>query len=107
MKQGTIASPLEILKGNGFKPASDLNYCTDNGVEYFIGWKEDKALIVALIHDESLYFITKPELREMSATARTYGIKHITLLTNYGIELHSRQEKPETVGLNKIIKATA
>ena len=107
MTQGTIASPLEILKGNGYKASSDLNYCTENGVEYFIGWKKDRALIVALIHDETLYFITKAELREMSLTARTHGIKHITLLTNYGIELHSRLEKPETVGLNKIIKATS
>lgn len=103
-QQGEIAAPLDILKGNGYKPNSDLNYCTDNGVEYFIGWKEDKALIVALIHDESIYFITKPELREMSLSARLAGIKKVTLLTNYGLELHSRLEKPETVGLNKIIK---
>lgn len=87
MSQGTIANPLEILKGNGFKPSSDLNYCTENGIEYFIGWQGNKALIVA--------------------TARHYGITHITLLTNYGLELHSRYEKPETVGLNKIIKAIA
>lgn len=103
--QGTIASPLEILKGNGFKPSSDLNYCTDNGIEYFIGWKNKEALIVAIIYDETVYMITKPELREMSQTARTYGIEKVTLLTNYGLELHSRHEKPETVGLNRIVKA--
>ncbi len=28
----------------------------------------------------------------------------VTLLTNYGLELHSRLEKPETVGLNSILK---
>lgn len=104
MSQGTIASPLEILQGNGFKPSSDLNYCTDSGIEYFIGWKKDKALVVALLHGEDIWLIRKPELREMSLTARTHGISHITLLTNYGIELHSRLEKPETIGFNKIIK---
>lgn len=105
--QGEIAAPLEILKGNGFTPNSDLNYCTDNGIEYYIGWKKDKALIVAMIHDESIYFITKEELREMSLTAKTKGINHVTLLTNYGLELHSKYETPETVGLSQIIKVTA
>lgn len=103
--QGTIGNPLDILKYNGFKPSSDLNYCTANGVEYYIGWKGKEALVVAIIHDESLYMITKPELREMSLTAKTANIEKVTLLTNYGLELHSRLEKPEIVGLNKIIKA--
>lgn len=100
----TIAAPLDILKGNGYKYYSDLNYCTNSGVEYFIGWKEDKALVVALIHDENIYFINKDELRQMSLAAKIKGIANVTLLTNYGLELHSRYEKPEIVGFNKIIK---
>lgn len=107
MQTDNIAAPLDILKGNGYKPATDLNYCTDNGVEYYIGWKEDKALIVAIIHNEDIYLITKTELREMSETARTYGVSKVTLLTNYGLELHSRLEKPQIVGIDKIIKITS
>jgi hypothetical protein len=105
--QGEIANPLDILKYNGYKPDTDLNYCTDNGVEYYIGWKDKAALIVAIMYDESIYMISKEELREMSLSARHYGIEKVTLLTNYGMELHSRLEKPETVGLNKIIKAVS
>jgi hypothetical protein len=101
----TIGDPLSILNCNGYKPLSELNYCTENGIEYFIGYKENKALVVAIIFNEDIYFITKPELREMSLTAKIKGINDVTFLTNYGIELHSRFEKPETIGFNRIIKA--
>jgi hypothetical protein len=95
---------LQLLKDKGYKPISDLNYCTESGIEYYIGFKGDKAAIAAMIHDESIYFITKDELRLMSLTAKVAGIHHVTLFTNYGIELHSKLEKPECIGFNKIHK---
>lgn len=95
---------LQILKDNGFTPISDLNYCSHNGVEYYIGHNENKAAIVALIHSEDIYFINKNELREMSYTAKIAGIESVELFTNYGIELHSKYEKPSIVGFSKIHK---
>lgn len=98
---------INILKERGFKVLSDLNYCTDNGIEYFIGYdKFNTALVVALMHDEELYLITKEELREMSLTARTKGIEKVILITNYGVELHSKHEKAKDVGFDAIMKET-
>ena len=87
-----------------FTLSSKLNYCTESGVEYYIGQSSDKAVILAFIHDESIYFIDKNELREMALTAKVKGINHVTLYTNYGLELHSKYETPFTVGMNVIEK---
>ncbi len=97
-------TPLEILTDRGFKPVSDLNYCLANGIEYYVGQTKDSAAIVALMYCEDLYFIDKIDLRIMAETAKTYGINKVILYTNYGMEIHSKYEKPEIVGLNKIIK---
>jgi len=98
-------TPLEILIDRGFKPVSDLNYCLAQGTEYFIGHANKKAAIVSLMpEDESIYFIDKDGLRIMAETAKTYGIKDVFLYTNYGVELHSKYELPDIVGINKIIK---
>lgn len=93
-----------FLIDKGFKLHSELPYCTYNGIEYYIGTKDDTAAVVAAMHDESLYLIDKNDLREMSATARTKGINKVTLFTNYGLEIHSRHETAQTVGFNKIVK---
>lgn len=97
-------TPLEYLYLSGFIPNSDLNFCTDSGIEYYIGYKGTEAAIVALIEDENTYLLPKPELREMSWTAKVKGIDKVTLFTNYGVELHSKYEKPQTVGFDKIEK---
>lgn len=93
------------LRSKGYFIPSDLPYCTEEGKEYYIGHKYNKAGIVAIMEDESNYLLTKGELREMALTARTYGIEEVTLYTNYGLELHSRLETPlKTVGINRIKK---
>lgn len=95
---------LKILSENSFKSHSDLNYCTENGIEYYIGSKGINAAVVAIITDENNYFINKDDLREMSCTAKEKGIENVILFTNYGIELHSKFETPSTVGFGKIHK---
>lgn len=95
---------LQLLKDTGFKPVSNLNYCTQNGIEYFIGYRKKEAAITAIIHDESIYFITKDELREMAETAKVKGIEKLHLFTNYGLELHSQYDNPAVVGFTSIKK---
>jgi len=104
MKQETKNRSLELLKENGYTPISDLNYAIDNGIEYYIGYKGDKAGVVALIIDEDNCMICKEDLRGMALTAKIKGIETIELFTNYGLELHSRYDKPEVVGFTKITK---
>jgi dissimilatory sulfite reductase (desulfoviridin) alpha/beta subunit len=82
-----------------------LPYCTDNGIEFFIDFNGKTAIVKAFIQDESIYFITKEELREMALTAKVYGISKVYLHTNYGLELHSKYESAKTVGFDKIVKA--
>ena len=95
----------EILIDRGFKPVSELDYALAQGTEYSIGYRGKSAAIVSLMPtDESIYFLDKEHLRLMSETAKTYGIEEVTLYTNYGMELHSKNEKPEIVGFNRIIK---
>lgn len=100
----TKISPLDILIDRGFTPVCDLNYCLANGTEFYVGIHQKSAAIVALMHNKYLYFIDKEGLKIMAETAKTYGIEKVFLYTNYGIELHSKYEKPELIGLNKIIK---
>jgi len=103
-----VLTPLEILEDRGFKPYSDLPYCNEDGTEYFIGENESRtAGIVALMCSEDHYILDKAHLRLMSETARTAGIKQIILYTNYGLELHSRHEKPSCVNMDKIIKVNS
>ncbi len=95
-----------ILNDRGFKANSDLPFCTADGTEYYVGYSNGKrAAIVTLIESEDKYLLTKETLREMAKTAGTYGIKEITLYTNYGCEICTSQgESPKTVGLHNIIK---
>ena len=100
-----FVKPLDILKDRGFQPISDLNYCLAQGTEYFIGYKGKIAAIVSLMpEDESLYFIDKIDLKIMAETAKVKGIDTVILYTNYGVEIHSRFEDADIVGLSKIIK---
>ena len=101
-------SPLEYLKSMGAKTSSDLNYSTKkSGIDYYVGRKGNKAIVVAFIGDESKYMIDKEDAREMAETANTKGIESVELYTNYGIELHSKNESPKTVGFDKIYKVTS
>lgn len=95
---------IEILKSKGFYPVSDLNYCTDNGIEYYIGYRGSKAGVCALITDENVYMIDKDSLREMSYTAKVRGINEVHLFTNYGLEIHSKHENAQTVEFTSIQK---
>ena len=100
-----MKTELTILKSKGYKPNSDLNFCLANGCEYYLGYSKDRAAIIALMpENESIYFLDKVDLRTMAETAKVRGINEVTLYTNYGIELHSKHETPEVVGLTKVIK---
>ena len=94
---------LDILNINGYSITSDLNYCTENGIDYYIGHNGNKAVVVAIVETEDKFFITKQELLEMNITAKTYGIESVELFTDYGIELHS-SDTIEMVGFSKITK---
>lgn len=101
-------TPIEILQDRGFKVYSDLPYILSNGIEYYIGESNSRAGIVALIEEGegSIYMLFKEDLREMAKNARHSGYKleEFILYTNYGLELHSKHESPETVGLTQIVK---
>ncbi len=95
----------EILIDRGYKPVSDLNYCLAQGTEYFVGYKGKSAAIVSLMpDDESIYFIDKPGLKVMTETAKVMGIDSVILYTNYGVEIHSKYEDAQSVGLSRFIK---
>ncbi len=105
---GTLSTshfdPLEYLKAMGAEVKGDLNYSTEkNGINYFVGIKGHKALVVAFIEDDDKYMIDKEDAREMAETARTKGIESVELYTNYGIELKST-EKTNDVGFDKVFK---
>ena len=104
MQKDVKFTPIDILKDRGFKPFSDLNFCTESGVNYYVGYRDEVAAIVAIIEDESIYMIDKQELRSMAKDAKIKGIEKTILYTNYGLELHSKYDKPESVGLSQIIK---
>lgn len=97
--------PIEILKDRGFKVYIDLPFVLSNGAEFYVGERLTEAGIVAIMpEDESIYFLDKADLRKIAETAKTYGIEEAILYTNYGLELHSKHESPEVVGLTQIIK---
>lgn len=101
----TFENPLDYLKQMGATPYNDTHYTTKkNGIYYYAGEKNHKAIVVAFIQDEDKYMLDKEDLREMSATAKTKNVDSIELYTNYGIELHGKHEKPQTVGFDKIFK---
>lgn len=95
--------PQEILIDRGFKP-QPLNYCTKNGINFYIGENLNKAAAVAIIEDENQYLLTKEDLREISTSAKVKGIDNVILYTNFGCEIHSKYEKPEIVGFDMIKK---
>lgn len=100
--------PIKYLNEIEAKPISKLNYFTEqNGIDFYIGTKGNKAIVVAFIDDESKYMIDKEDAREMSITAKSKGIDTIELHTNYGIELNSKTESPKTVGFDKIYKVSS
>lgn len=97
--------PIEILQDRGFKVYTDLPYVLANGAEFYVGERLAEAGIVALMpENESIYFLDKIDLRKMAETAKTYSIENVILYTNYGLELHSKHESPEVVGLTQIVK---
>lgn len=98
---------IDILKDRGFKAFSNLNYCTENGIDYYIGCNKNTAAIVALIEDANNFLLEKSDLREMALTAKTKGVNTVYLYTNYGCEIHTKYEKPSIVGINRIIKINA
>jgi hypothetical protein len=97
-------SPIDFLKDKGFTPVSDLPFCTESGAVYFAADNKNKSAIVAIIEDESLYLLTKEELRMMADSVKYKGVDEVILYTNYGLELHGKYESPKTVGMTEIYK---
>ena len=90
---------------------SDLPFVTKEGKEFKVGYNGNDAYIFAelpkglILEEQCNNIITKPELREMSCAAKTKGIQRITLLTDYGLEIHSK-EGPKVVGIDKVVRFT-
>jgi hypothetical protein len=82
-----------------------LNYVTKNGINFYIDFLKNTAIVTAIIEDDNIYIIDKPDLREMSETARIKGIDNVKLHTNYGLELRSN-ENPKVIGFDLIKKIT-
>jgi len=101
-------TPIEILIDRGFKVYSRFPYLLPNGIEYYLGESNSRVGILALVDEEegSIYMLYKEDLREIAQEAKEYGYKveEFILYTNYGLELHSKHESPETVGLTQIVK---
>ena len=113
----TSVSEIVFLKSMGFEVMSDLPFTydeklkIDTGREFYIGEKTTsigKIAAVAMFQDGTGavddLIITKPELRQMSSTARTSGVKKVALYTNYGVEV--RSDEKDTVGFDRIEKLT-
>ena len=96
--------PLKYLDAMGAKVHSNLPHTTKNGIDFYIGYKGDKAIVVAFIEDENNYELTKEDAREMAESAKTKGVETVEFYTNYGVEMHSRHEKPSDLGFDKIHK---
>lgn len=103
-KLNKMNKAIEFLKAHGYAVNTDLNYCTNDGINFYVGQANGQSAVVAFIEDENVYIIDKPCLREMSAAAKTAGITYTTLYTNYGLELHSQHEQPKDVGFNVIAR---
>lgn len=101
---------LEIISAKGFKTLTNLNFVDMNGHDFYIGYKDDDAIIVALITPktfESNYMLSEGDITEMAMTARIKGIDKVYLYTNYGVELHHKRNVLKAVLVNKIIKIQA
>lgn len=98
-------NPVEYLNSIGINVRKDeLNYTTSkNDINFYVGYKDKKAIVVAFIEDEDNYMIDKEDAREMVNSAKIKGIDTIELHTNYGIELR-KKEKPTSIGFDKIYK---
>ena len=100
------------LTERGYIPTSHT-YTTNNGVEYMYGILDaepgNKAIVIAFGADDEHYLITKEDAREMAKTVRNplnFFIKTVELHTDYGVELHSKHEKPQDIGFDKIVKVS-
>ena len=103
-ESATKNQALSYLKKIGANSQGDLNYTTENGVDFYIGLKDTTAIVVAIVESEDNYMLYKEDMKEMSSSARTKGIKSVELHTNFGMELHSTHENPKSVGFDKIVK---
>jgi hypothetical protein len=107
----TYANPNDYLIAMGAKPDFYLeNSTVKNGINYFIGYKDNKVIVVAFIEDENNYMIDKEDARSMSSFAKSLGKSKgadtVELYTNYGLELHSKHEDAKTLGFDKIYKVS-
>jgi hypothetical protein len=105
----TYANPIDFLIAMGAEPDLSRDFYTQkNHIRYFIGYKDNKAIVVAFVEDDKNYMIDKEDARQMSSNAKymgmTKGTEIIELNTNYGLELHSKHEDPRTIGFDKIYK---
>lgn len=86
---------LDFQKSKGFKVIGNLAYCTEDGIEYFIGLKDNQALVTVFSDDDrdTMEGISKEAVKEMILTAKTYGINTVIIDTNFGVNIHSKDLK--------------
>lgn len=83
----------KYLIDSGHDKNISINH-TKNNIKYLIGESDNKnALIVALIENKDVYLLTKDDAKEMLQKAKSPGIKTVSLMTNYGLEVHSKMAK--------------
>ena len=102
-----MLNAITYLRSKNTHLPSDLNYCTHNGINFYVGFINSKAMIGAFIEDDEKFLITKEDLLEMVHCAKIEGIATVELHTNYGVELHSVFENSKSYGIDKIVKVVA
>ncbi len=100
--------PILYIESMGAVLHGGINLTDKNKIAYYLATKGNKAIVVAFGLDatENNWMIDKEDAREMSAKAKELGSDAIELYTNYGVELHSKHEKPTDIGFDKIYKVS-
>ena len=86
---------------------TELNYCTDNGHEFYVSTNNNVAIINCIGYNDAEITgnpIQSSDVKEMIETAKTYGIEFVELHTNFGIDIHSHTLKTAKAYNNFSIK---
>jgi hypothetical protein len=78
-----------------------VDFVTDNGINFKILWEGHKAKVFCKVEDNSEWFVSKEDLKQMSFSAKIKGVTHVTLFTDMGLELHSTERKKD-IGFDRI-----
>ncbi len=86
---------LDYQNEKGFYVPSNLPYCTQRGIEYFVGHKNNQALVTVFSDCERDTFegIEPMDIKEMMDSAKTHGIDIVIIDTNFAVNIHSKNLK--------------